>query len=702
MPIDGTRMQRRLLVALILLASLAARVEARPPAEAGLDVVSSHLAATRALARRRAPLDRAAAADPVLRLRDGGLEIELRFRRLDPQTVARIRALGVEIVHVSYRYHRVSGLADPDLLPALAALPGVATIHPSYGAQRNRGVVAAQGDAAVHADVARERFGVDGSGVRIGILSDSFSRHLGGTVTGAGCARVLAGSTPQVSGDLPAEVAVLDDGPTIAFDEGAAMAEIVHDIAPGSALLFGSAFPDEAAFAESIDALTACGADILVDDVIYYAEPMFQDGIIAHAAQAAVDAGVPFFSSAGNQAEGGVEAAYRDAAPDVDDPTGMPTGDDFHDFGDTRFAAITVPGHCSVRLVLQWDEPFSGTLGAGASSDLDLYVVADQSPSADVVASGTDPQGCASEGGGPSGDPLEIAVYSNRSRSPHTVYAAIDHFCGRPDARFRLVTFRDGCVLRGGYAFDPAVFTGAQIYGHPAAAGVVAVAAAFYAEIDSGGNAMEPAGTIDVEPFSARGGELAIAFDGAGVPLPGGPVRRFKPELAAPDGVNTTFFGFDSPADPDSFPNFFGTSAAAPHVAAVAALLREAHSTLTPGSLTDILRRTAADIAAEGRDVRAGDGLIDAARALALALATPTPTPSPTPTRTPALPGDCTGDGRVTVDEAIRAVRIALGEAGLSTCAAADRNGDGRITIDELLQTVAAALASTSSGRGLT
>ena len=669
----------------------AVAARASSSAEPSLELVSSHLRTARTVALQRAPLDRLVAADPVLRLRDDELEIELRFAALAPATVEALRALGAIVDHVSYRYGRVLAHVDPTLLAALATLPGVTVIHPNYGAQQSTGAIPGQGDAALHADTARARFGVDGTGSRVGILSDSFDQSLGGVIDGSGCARRLTGASPQFSGDLPAEVALLDDGPPHGQDEGAGIGEIVHDIAPGAALLFASAYPDEAAFAENIAALAACGADVLVDDVLYFAEPMFQDGIVAQAAQRAADGGAAVFSAIGNQGGAGIDAVYRDAVPGADDDTNPPTGDDFHDFGaGTRLAAITVPPGCTLRLVLQWDEPFSGMLGPGASTDLDLYILSAARPDAPAVAGGTDSQGCSRSGGGTGGDPLEMAAFVNTSGAPRTVYAAVDHFCGRADGHFRLVSFPGNCARHEEFHFAPDVFTGVQAYGHPAAAGVAAVAAVFYGEVDSAGTATAPAGVINVESFSARGGDVPIVYDAHGQALPGAPVTRFKPDFTAPDGVNTASFGIDSPDDDDSFQNFFGTSAAAPHAAAVAALLREAHPTLAPAALLEALRATALDIESPGRDVWSGTGLIDADAALR-ALQT---TPTPTPTVAIAKPVDCNGNGRVTIDELIVGVRIALGQASLDTCAAADGNGDGHVGIDELVRAVNVALGA--------
>jgi hypothetical protein len=164
------------------------------------------------------------------------------------------------------------------------------------------------------------------------------------------------------------------------------------------------------------------------------------------------------------------------------------------------------------------------------------------------------------------------------------------------------------------------VFDQAQIYGQAAAEGANAVVAVFFEEIDTGGATDPPPGQIDVEPFASSGGELPFYYEGDGTPIAGGPVTRFKPEIAAPDGGNTTFFGTDIAGDPDSFPNFFGSSAAASNAAAVAALMLDANPDLDPMDVRWILQNTATDIEAAGRDVLAGDGLVDALDAVELSL----------------------------------------------------------------------------------
>ena len=140
-----------------------------------------------------------------------------------------------------------------------------------------------EGDVAHRANLARRTHGVDGTGIGIGVISDGV--------------RSLADR--QVTGDLPARVTVLP-GQAGRGDEGTALLEIVHDLAPGAELYFATGFGGEARMAENIEALCEAGANVIVDDIGYALEAVFQDGIVSKGVNAAVTDGCYFFSAGGN------------------------------------------------------------------------------------------------------------------------------------------------------------------------------------------------------------------------------------------------------------------------------------------------------------------------------------------------------------------------------------------------------------------
>ena len=122
---------------------------------------------------------------------------------------------------------------------------------------------------------------VNGSGITVGVLSDSFN-DLGGA------------AADEADGALPpaSDIDVLQDLPSGGSDEGRAMMQIVHDIAPGADLAFYTAFGGEQSFADGILALAAAGAKVIVDDVYYSDEPFFQNGVVAQAIQTVEAEGV--------------------------------------------------------------------------------------------------------------------------------------------------------------------------------------------------------------------------------------------------------------------------------------------------------------------------------------------------------------------------------------------------------------------------
>ena len=116
-----------------------------------------------------------------------------------------------------------------------------------------------------------------------------------------------------------------------------------------------------------------------------------------------------------------------------------------------------------------------------------------------------------------------------------------------------------------------------SVFGHPTAKGASAVAA------------YDPFRPTLPEDFTSVGGDLPILFDSAGNRFAQPQIRR-KPDVAATDGGNTTFFVSDAAEDDDNLPNFFGTSAAAPHAAAIAALVLQARG--GPGSVSPTRMRS--------------------------------------------------------------------------------------------------------------
>jgi hypothetical protein len=91
---------------------------------------------------------------------------------------------------------------------------------------------------------------------------------------------------------------------------------------------------------------------------------------------------------------------------------------------------------------------------------------------------------------------------------------------------------------------------------------------------------------------------------------------RQKPDITAADGVLTSVDGFDP---------FFGTSAAAPHAAAIAGLVLSGNPGIDPAEVREALTTTAIDLAAPGVDGRSGHGVILADKVLEYTGASPQP-----------------------------------------------------------------------------
>ena len=507
------------------------------------------------------------------------------------QLVAELRALGA--LSIAYYGRLVSALVPLNALPRLAQLASLGTARPALSMTQT-GSVSSQGDSAMLSDIARTRYGVDGSGVTVGVLSDSYDCK-GGAAAGVS------------SGDLPAGVNVLlDDAGTgcSSNDEGRAMLEIVHDVAPGAGLAFHTANLGEASFAQGIlDLVNNANAGVIVDDVIYLAEPMFQDGTIAQAVDQAGTQNVSYFSAAGNQASSSYEADFAAGASYLQNAfsRGTPSAPRFaggvaHDFSGSGdyFQQITLQPGASLTLVLEWQNAFPSLGGANpVDDDLDVYLL---DASFLVVAGSVIDQSTGA-------DPVEIFGLNYTGTSPVTANLMIVRHSGSGPGRLKYVMYKSGVSI------DEYNTASGTVYGHANAASARATGAAYYASTPAYG-VSPPV----LESYSSRGG-TPIFFDAGGTALPA-MIDRHKPEIVAPDGANTTFFYPGSDRDGDGYPNFSGTSAAAPHVGAVAALLKSAYPSALPVQIYEALQESAVDMKTEGFDVDSGFGLIEASKAM--------------------------------------------------------------------------------------
>jgi len=511
----------------------------------------------------------------MLRIRDEMVVVDVVAAGDVTELLSQLQAHGM---HQAAVYGRmVSGLLPIASLQSVAQLPALKLARPAY-ARSMAGAVTSQGDAAMLSDDARSAYGVDGSGITIGTLSDSYN-----------CRGGAAGDV--ASGDLPVGVQVLEEeaGCASGSDEGRAMMQIIHDAAPGASQAFHSAFNGSAAFANGIiDLATVAGADIINDDIIYFAEPMFQDGIIAQAIDSVKAMGVAYFSAAGNQADESYEDSFRNSGV-----SGYFPGSTRHDFdagaGVDSLMQVTIPANTEVFFVLQWQDPFfsvSGPPGAGTDLDIILY-----------SASGQALAGAAA--GNLGGDAVEIFSYATPRGPAKNYQIGIEHYAGPLPGRIKLVYF-------GTMTINEFATRSATIYGHALAAGGQAVGAARYDMTPEFG--VSPP---KLESFSSHGG-TPILFNTSGSPIM---ELRQKPDFVAPDGGDNTFFGSDY--EGNGFPNFFGTSAAAPHAAAMAALLQEYDGSLSVDEIYMAMQSSAIDMGTAGFDYKNGYGLVQATLALA-------------------------------------------------------------------------------------
>jgi len=476
---------------------------------------------------------------------------------------------------IDFSYNRATYWFPIDRLIELNDLANLNYARPVFTGIPN--LIQSQGDTSMRSHYARlgfssDQFNLDGSGIRIGVISNSYNTKL---TAGHDIDQEDLPGAANDSG-YKQEIIVLKDFQTPKefplSDEGRAMLQIIHDVAPGADLVFRTGYLGELDRAQGIKDLAdpeKGHCDIIVDDITYITEPFFRDGIISQAIDSIVSNNsnpVTYISAAGNFGSCSYHGVFQSGNP-------IPgIAEDPHNFRDPNdqdiFQLINLDAG-TYTLVLQWDDGTDPLFQAVTDTDLDIFLTNND---------GSSKLGFNRINIG--GAPVEVVPFTVTEDNV-SANILINRASG-PDRQvaIKYVVFR-GCLDFHIQEYGQGSST---IVGHPNAAGTIAVGAVRYDQTPA-----NEASAVVVEEFSSRGGTPIMTYTSTDGTPQIDYFTRVKPDFIASDGVNTSVnlsTEGDSDYDGDFLPNFFGTSAAAPHAAGAAALIIHARKLFDNGNNT--------------------------------------------------------------------------------------------------------------------
>jgi hypothetical protein len=493
-----------------------------------------------------------------------------------------------------------------DVVDTVAALQWVAAITPpGYGKTDTHPTnpINSEGVGRHNADRVHN-LNINGAGVTVGVISDGVAN--------------LAAS--QARNELPAvNVLVAGSG-----DEGTAMLEIVHDMAPGAALMFHATGSNVKSHVDALNKLRDNGANIITEDWGFDDQPVFQQGIATVTAEAIAKSGVSVYSSAGNRGDdhaARVQAIGTGGGPDGVNFTSTPMGcantpDNVVAIapgGDTTFdvtlgAPPTPPGTTPVptfvSITLQWSEPRAifPTVGQGGFTDLNLYVM-------DATLTRCLGQSVARQRNGVTDtiEQISIAVPPGTTTAAKIIVdvQGTSSAVAAPllDLRWRNMQAETDATTRAGSLNPDSNYTGP--------ASIVAAVNTMSGTVET----FSSGGPVQLGLTTVCPGNIAGPC--TGVAGPGITTINGRPNLAAADGVAVSGIGFfptgsgTCPAINPGDCRFFGTSAAAPHAAGCEALLRDGFGGPTSPIATNLLASNTTDIAPAGIDDITGSGRLN-------------------------------------------------------------------------------------------
>ena len=578
----------------------------------------------------------------------GGVQVTVLMSQVTDATVAQLTAAGATIEIADARSRRVQARVAPERLAAIGGLPFVNYVRlPSYGVRRT-GAVTTEGDRIISADIARQQYGVDGTGVRVGVISDGLK---GVFATGCTtCSGVANG--PIASGDLPASTGTRASGvltsstggitgqsfqanhdleglpPTVppcgfsgAGAEGTALLEIVHDIAPGAQLAFANLDTD-LAFNQAVNSLAATN-DVVVDDIGFFGFAYDGSSPVSSNTASALNNNAnrirAYITAVGNDSNGHYLGTYVPSSTDIGSLANVVSPGHVHLFqsksdttdvlglGAQPHDAFVMPTAGEAVIFLTWDDPFGQS-----GNNYDLYLI--RQSTGQVVARSIDVQSGLQ-------DPVEAIDFTNAGANDTFQIVVQNVRDAAAPRNLNLYIFEPECAQDG-----PRLLAA----GHHEIHNYNTLTRSVSAQGDAGGS---PVSVISVGAICSASPAAAAAFAGSQSPSEScndtthqtieffssqGPTidNRMKPDLSGIDGVSVTGAGaFEMP--------FFGTSAAAPHVAATAALVLQSAACLISGATSavdPVSARTSvrsllvsnATLIGSGPDNAFGSGLVNA------------------------------------------------------------------------------------------
>jgi len=446
-----------------------------------------------------------------------------------PALLALIRSVGGAVVSAFPEYESVRARLPLVSVERVAGLGEVRQIRTAAQAFVNTEGPDVVGDTAHQAITARPNFGLDGAGVKIGVISNG----------------VNSLAAEQTALRLPAVNVIA--GPAGSGDEGTAMLEIVYTLAPGATLYFATGNGGEAQMAANIQALATAGCSIIVDDLMYFAEGAFQDDTVSKAVDTVTAAGVFYFSAAGNNnslkksTSGTWQGDFLDSGTTLSTISAKESGSyAIHSFGAANYDTLTIPSTVSVNggegvYELMWSDP----LGQSAN-DYDLFIT---DSSGNVLGSSTNVQNGRED---PEEDITGNSTVSSKCASGTCHIIIVKHGGAATFARALFLSTERG---------ELSIATSGATYGHSAAASAVTVAATNATYGDTAGCtgfATSCNGVLlGVESYSSDGPRQMFYNENGTAITPnnfligtGGGLSLSKPDITAADNINTGVSGF--------------------------------------------------------------------------------------------------------------------------------------------------------------